>query len=175
MKNLLPAILLIVLLAACNANSATTSTPYEDDSTGYPVATVADNYDPGYPVEEPTQEIVLTPTSDDSKGNVSAVINYNGQPLGAYVFYLADVLKGEDGKEIATSLDRINSPQAVTDNQGVLTFHNIEPGRYGLIMIEGMNSYLLLNPTDGNSLIIDVAAGERLDLGTLNYTDLPIE
>jgi hypothetical protein len=179
MKKINLILIAVLFLSGCTSEiSQKTETPANVPSVGYPISTLSTTNDVvnSYPVEiTPTFEEVIIPTADSTKGNVTFIVNYKDTPLANYSFFLADVLKGADGNEMATALDRVNSPHAVSNPDGKVVFYNVEPGRYGLMIIEGMNSYLLLNPFDGNSQIIEVSDNKTTDLGVLNYSDLPLD
>lgn len=132
-------------------------------ASGYPVPPVAE-----------TQE-VIQPTQDNTLGSVTVKILLNDQPIPETLFFLADVLKSAEGLEIATSLDRTTAPRAFSDEEGIVRFINLPPGRYGLILYEGMNSYLLLNPNDGQAILVTVNSNREIDLGTMRFLDLPLE
>jgi hypothetical protein len=70
-------------------------------------------------------------------------------------------------------LDRTTPLRTATDEQGNFTFINVPPGEYGLVLDQVIDSYLLLTP-EGESLILTIVSNEQIDLGELNYTDLPV-
>ena len=89
--------------------------------------------------------------------------------------FLADVLVDEKtGIEISAALDRSIAPKTITDENGEFTFSNVRPGRYGLILIVGTEIYLLLYPDSELGVLLTVEFGE-IDLGILDYSDLPLD
>lgn len=134
------------------------------------------NTGPAYPM--PTVDYTNTtpsPTADSADGLVKAVIFNNGQPVPYVVFFLADVMKDpKTGMELGTSLDRNVAPKSVSDKDGKIEFVNVKPGRYGLVLLDGTTTYLLLNPADGQAILLSVNAGETVDLKQLNFNNLPI-
>ncbi|MHB0923867.1 MAG: hypothetical protein ACYC3H_07885 [Bellilinea sp.] len=131
-------------------------------------------YDPGYPVTTAPQPTAIEVTRDASMGIVSGTILLNDKPVNNLRLFLADILQSGDGVEVATSLDRSVAPTSLSNNEGKFNFLNVPPGRYGLMLYEGVNSYLLLDPSNGEAILISVDADEEIDLGIYRYTDLPI-
>jgi len=162
--------ILLLLVSGC-----TQALPQTNSDANYPVPTKSEGYDPGYPIDTSKMETATVPSVVPNTGLVYGVIEYNGKPLPKTTFFLADVLEDEKGKEIATSLDRVSAPMSVTDANGLLKFYNVKPGRYGLILAEGMNTYLLLYPDTGEAILITVRDGGEIDLGLIKFTDLPID
>ncbi|MGC9397915.1 MAG: hypothetical protein ACP5HM_02130 [Anaerolineae bacterium] len=67
-------------------------------------------------------------------------------------------------------LDEQTAPKAEIDRDTLtFVFTNVEPGRYGLIVWEPMNSVLLNDPETGETLFIDIESGEVIDLGTVYF------
>jgi hypothetical protein len=155
-----------------------TTSILEVDESGYPPPQEEISDADGYPANEYTPpdsapEIEI----DSSLGIVFGRILHNGEPVVGYSVYLADLLEDEKGQELVASLKRTSSPQAILDKDGNFVFNNVVPDRYALMFSDGMNSFLLLVPqqeTD-EAIIADVSAGEKIDLGTLDYFDFPLE
>jgi hypothetical protein len=139
--------------------------------------------DEAYPqpvMEKATQvqliETDLSVTPDYELGIVTGTVYYKNEPLAAYTFYLAEVLVDQNtGVEISTALDRSTAPRTITDETGRLEFLNVPPGRYGLTLLDGINTFLLLNPIDGKPILITMETGANIELGKFDYYDLPIE
>jgi len=135
------------------------------------------------PAPTPTAAVLTStpapppPTLDPSKGSVRGVLAVGVgevKPVAGAILYLAEVLKDEGGNEAAASMDRINSPRTSTNTEGAFLFSNVPPGKYALVLDRVLDSFMLLEPNTGESLIIEVAAGHEVDLGTLEYESLPI-
>ncbi len=159
---LTPALLLLVLLTSCVANPGVSSLP--GNPTGYPAGDGIQS--------QPVEKSTIAP----SLGVVTGVLQLKGKPVEGTSLGLGEVVKDTNGVEIATSYDRINSPQASTAADGSFTIINAPPGRYGLIYANGPETYLLLkpgNPDKKEAVLISVSAGQKVDLGVLNYTELP--
>ena len=143
----------------------------------YPLPNVSNQSQFAYPlpsVDYSSQFPTLTINPD--YGIVRLIIYNNGKPLSFYNFYLASVLKDpKTGLELSASLDRSKAPHALSNEKGEVFFVNVPPGRYGLMFIEATDSYLLLNPSDGSPMFITVEAGSNIDLGLLEYSDLPVD
>jgi hypothetical protein len=170
------AILLLITISSCSAME-----PELNDNLveAYPVGnqtTLTNENETSYPSPLVTEnDVIIEPTLDNTLGIVIVKILLNEKPVPETLFFLADVLKSEEGLEIATSLDRSTAPRAFSDEEGLVRFINLQPGRYGLILYEGMNSYLLLNPNDGQAILVTVDSNNVIDLGTMRFFDLPIE
>ena len=145
--------------------------------SGYPGPSVASTPDLAYP--NPTVDYSNTgptPTNDPETGDVRAVIYNNGAPVTYTVFFLADVMKDQKtGQELSTSLDRNSAPKAVSDKDGKIEFVNVRPGRYGLTLLNGTSTYLLINPDDGKAILLSVTKGTSTDLKELKFVNLPID
>lgn len=173
MKNVkifLALVLLSISLVACSSNGA-------NNTETYPAPNVVNSNPTSYPVDT-TEKNSPTPmiTQDSSMGLVQGKIYFKGKPLASKLLYLADVLQDSNSNvDIATSLDVNVAPRATTDNDGNYIFQNVKPGRYGLILYEGTSSYLLLNPENNKAIVLDVSSGKDVDLGKMDFLDLPSE
>jgi hypothetical protein len=177
-------ILIFILLGLSACSPAPTQAPsrvpptatLQTNSSGYPEPSVVANPQAAYPM--PTVDYSNTgplPTDDPADGKVRAVIFNNGAPVAYTVFFLADVMKDpKTGLELGTSLDRNNAPKAVSAKDGQIEFVNVPPGRYGLILLDGTSTYLLVNPDDGKAILLTVTAGSLIDLKQLKFINLPI-
>jgi|DewCreStandDraft_4_1066084.scaffolds.fasta_scaffold45581_3 hypothetical protein len=104
------------------------------------------------------------------------MVRVNGQeiPIRNGLLFLAPTIKGSDGSEMAVSMDRINSPRAQSDANGLFHFHNVSPGRYGLVFDLLSEAFLLNRPEDGSQFVIVITAGQTTDLGRLVYDQFPV-
>jgi len=114
------------------------------------------------------------PTPKPGSGGVVGLILVNEKPVPDLMIYLAEVMVDDEGQERVASYDRSNSPRAYTNGEGQFVFSNIQPGRYGLILDTVLSSFLLFEPDGENPLLIEVKAGELVELGEINYDELPI-
>jgi hypothetical protein len=190
-------IMLVILLGACNstvtpvpisqtespANTLDTAAypyPYPSvdltaDTSGYPAPSL-NNSNP-YPIPTADYSVLLVEvTPNPTMGQVSGEILLKGKPLPFQTFFLADVLKdNKTGMELATSLDRSTAPKTISNENGVFSFMNVPPGRYGLIFISATDTYLLLYPGKQEAILVTVEAGGKIDLGVLDFEDLPVD
>ena len=82
--------------------------------------------------------------------------------------FLAKAVPTSDPAIDLLELDEKASPRAVIDRTtGQFIFSNVEPGKYGLIAWEPMNSFLINDSETGQTLFFSVKADEALDLGLL--------
>ncbi|HNB52862.1 MAG TPA: hypothetical protein PK530_13015 [Anaerolineales bacterium] len=114
----------------------------------------------------------IAPTQNATLAVVKGRLLLLDQPLGGFVLYLAPVITGESGGRMVR-FERTTSIRTATDADGFFTFVNVPPGEYGIVYDKVIEPYLLLNP-DGETLTIPIAGNEQIDLGELNYDDLPI-
>ena len=99
----------------------------------------------------------------------------NGKPLAYTTLFLADVLEDDSGEFQVASYSRESSLRAEVDGNGQFVFSAIKPGKYSLI-VDNFATYFVLNIPESEEekpLILEAAAGEVLDLGDLDYEDLP--
>jgi len=98
--------------------------------------------------------------------------------LRGRVIVQPDFLLGELylGKAVPTSnpnvdlveLDEKTAPRAIINRAtGEFIFLDVEPGKYGLIAWEPMNSLLVKDPQTGYTLFVTLLADQVIDVGTL--------
>ena len=144
-------------------------------SGAYPAPTSYNPYpEPGMgqlatATEAPT---AIPKTPDPNLGVVKGSLLLVDQPVARVILYLAEVVTSASGGRVV-ALDRTKSIRATTDEQGDFMFINVPPGAYGLVFDRIIDSYLLLTPA-GDDLIMTITTNEQIDLGALNYDDLPI-
>jgi hypothetical protein len=127
----------------------------------------------GYPA--PIEETATPfPTIDSNLGIVKGELYLKGEPLGDVLLFLSDVYKDNQGNDSVVSIDYNTKNRAVTKKDGSFTFVNIPAKRYALVLVVIPESYLLLEPKDQTSMLVDVAVGKTVDMGRLNYDDLPV-
>lgn len=144
-------------------------------SGAYPAPTSYNPYpEPGTePLSPATESPTAIPqTPNPNLGVVKGSLLLVDQPVGRVILYLAEVVTSASGGRVV-ALDRTKSIRATTDEQGNFVFINVPPGVYGLVFDRIIDSYLLLMPA-GDDLIMTITANEQIDLGALNYDDLPI-
>jgi len=113
-------------------------------------------------------------TLDPNLGIVQGVLLWKSQPVIGQTLYLSGMIKDAEGVEHIAALDLINSPRTYTDERGQFKFVNVPPKNYGLTLNTFVDSYLLQDPQTGFSIIAHVTGPAPVDLGTLNYEELPL-
>lgn len=115
-------------------------------------------------------------TPNATTGVIKGRITYQSEPVVGYNLYLADILVDDQGIETTAVLKRSSAPQAILGVNGEFIFYEIPPDRYVLMFYNGTSAFLLLKPNQATeeAITLDVVAGETIDLGTLEYQDLPI-
>ena len=122
---------------------------------------------------------VVNPQTTATAGAVTGRIFVNGaqgfRPVTKTIVALAEIIKDENGKEIATGYDAVNSPRNDIRDDGVFVIENVPPGRYGIILDSVMTQVMLKEPENlDNSLLITVEADKVTDVSNLVYASLPL-
>lgn len=121
----------------------------------------------------------VTPKISATAGAVTGRIFVNDaqgfRPVTKVIVALAEIIKDENGKEIATGYDAANSPRNDIRDDGVFVIDNVPPGRYGIILDSVMTQVMIKEPENlDNSLLITVEADKVTDLSNLVYASLPL-
>lgn len=97
-------------------------------------------------------------------GIVSGTLTQNGQPAGGHMMYLAGVIHSSEGFDVA-ALDAVNDPRIESDASGYFAFLDVKPGTYALGILSPVGPVLFQR--DGAEIVIEVQAGQILDLGPI--------
>ena len=169
----------ILLLSACSGTSiAPTNTQIisAEQNTGYPSPQFNITENPSYPA--PTIPIIGNPnptsTTDPVNGLIRGRLLHNNAPVQSITLYIAEVITDNEGRDMVAGLDPRNSPNTSTDSQGNFTFSNVKVGRYALILDIVTNQFLLNYPGKEDPIIVQVEAGQEVNLGDLNFDELPV-
>jgi hypothetical protein len=87
---------------------------------------------------------------------------------------LAEVLYDEEGVAKVGGYEPSRAVRVQTDAYGRFVMNNVKPGTYTLILDAVVQQYQLADEETGNTIMAEVKAGEVTDLGTLNYSSLPV-
>jgi hypothetical protein len=161
-------ILLIALLCAgCGQTDeppAPTATSSEESSA--PSETALDS-----PIPTPVvTELDLDAAPEPGKANLRGRIVITEQTALLGELYLAAAVPTSDPEIYLLELDDENSPRALLDrNTWNFLFQNVEPGKYGLIAWEPLQSSPISDSETGETLFIDLAADEVHDIGVLYF------
>jgi hypothetical protein len=181
MTRLIKLFFLAILLVSCTANPAVVNTPKAEPAaaqsggqSSYPTQATADTSAKAYPAPgQSGQGSQAGPTADPKLGSVKGKLLEAGKPVANATIYLSVPVLNAQGTEAAAKFDRGSSLKATTNDKGEFTIVNVPDGKYGLVLDMVLDSYLLLNPTNGEQLRFDVSAAKQTDLGELNYDELP--
>lgn len=178
-KLFLVGLIAFLIITGCNKPTtiATQSPdPYPSQNNVYPDPGVGISENTAYPGSTAPIVVIAIPTStmDPLLGSITGRLLRNGQPVPLLVLDLAEVMLDESGNDLIAGLDRITSPNTTTDDQGIFTFINIKEGRYALILDIVTNQFLLNYPGREDSIIVQVEAGKMVELGDLDYDELPV-
>lgn len=121
----------------------------------------------------------VSPKTSATAGAVTGRIFVNDaqgfRPVTKVIVALAEIIKDENGKEIATGYDAANSPRSDIRDDGVFVIDNVPPGRYGIILDAVVTQVMIKEPENlENSLLITVEADKVTDLKNLVYATLPL-
>lgn len=137
----------------------------ESGNDGYPAVAVPENTSPSPP--NPERNI---PAPAESAGAVGGVLyreieDAGFTPVVPLGLYLGDVLTDSQGRQALIS-HGVDSPQAEIFQTGVFVFNNVAPGTYGLVIDIGVSQFPI-SGEDGQPILIEVVAGQALDLGQI--------
>jgi hypothetical protein len=177
-------ILLLPVLWACASTPAppevtviVATQQSEETPESYPGPPQPPQNNPAYPV--PEQEAVPTivlpaVTQDPSMALVKGVLLYNSKPVPGAILYLSEVVRSEDGEAGVVAFERSAPTKTFTNTEGEFVFYNIPPGEYGLVIDLIAASYLLSYPDGSEEILVTISSKETIDLGVLDFDDLPI-
>ena len=165
--SLLVVLLLTLLCVGCGQDEeqvAPTATVAEENSTSTEAALDS-------PIPTPvisTLELAATPEAGKANLRGRIVITENTALLGE--LYLAAAVPTSDPDIYLLELDEDNSPRALLDRTTWdFIFLNVEPGKYGLIAWQPMQSSPIDDSETGETLFIDLSAGDVQDIGILFF------
>jgi hypothetical protein len=176
---------LLPLLGACastptlpEATAIVTKQPTEETPESYPAPSQPQPINPAYPAPE-QQPVPTIPqldiTPDPSMAMVEGVLLYNSKPVPGAILYLSEVLRSEDGEAGVVAFERSATTKTFSNLEGEFVFYNIPPGEYGLVIDVIAASYLLSYPDGSEEILLTISSNESIDLGVLNFDDLPIQ
>ncbi|MGD8752211.1 MAG: hypothetical protein PVG14_12350 [Anaerolineales bacterium] len=177
-----------ILIASCSSEPTPTIeetvdavVPSETTQAAYPYPAPQQSFQQTpYPEPQDSAQSGATTTPEPTytaapnTGTAIGRVLLRGEPVAEYTFYLAEVIMNEQGEASVASLNRIDSPRTNTNDEGNFTFRNVPPGTYGLVLDVVRDAYLLHYPDEDAQIVVTVAAGQELDIGVLDYDDLPI-
>lgn len=148
-----------------------------NDQQAAPTATASqETSTPGESVlESPIATPVVSPiewdaTPEAGKANLRGRILITEETALLGELFLAAAVPTSEPDIFLLELDEKNSPRALIDRTTwEFIFLNIEPGKYGLIAWEPMQSAPLAEPETGNTLYVDLSADQVHDVGTLYF------
>lgn len=118
--------------------------------------------------------LVIPEPSSSEVGVISGVllrVNDDGtrEPISRGALYLGGLVPDAGGTDSMVGVDKSTDPVAALNSRGEFVFVDVPVGRYGLMYdnLEGM--LLLNNPETSDDFIIEVAGGQKQDLGELAY------
>lgn len=176
MRKIIIFVIVMLLLTACSGVSKN-QTPSQSSemtlSNGYPTKSAYPGPESGYPMYSPENVPTATPPiPDPAKGNVSGTLLEKGKPIKEGMVCVARVVKDPSGNPVMAGYDRTTPNCGLLDQSGNFHIYNLEPMAYGLIYDRIANAFLMHKTDSEDSFLIDVTAGQTLDLGKLDYDRL---
>jgi hypothetical protein len=172
-------LLMTILLSACSSSKSTSTTiplPTSQQNVGYPAPQTDDTVNSSYPGPTSPSSSNPTPTKviDPQMGIIRGRLLRTNVPIPDISLYLATVMKDNNGNDIVAGLDLSKAETATTAQDGSFTFSNVPLGRYGLVLDIVNQQYLLSYPDKEEAIIMQIEAGKEINLGDLNYDELPL-
>ncbi len=191
-KQLVLVILALFLLASCASPTAeplppspipdssapeSTAPPADaPDDAAYPAPdTLPTSAPPAYPVP-PTPEVQPTviklgppPTPGTDTGVVIGQLTNQetGEPIAHHVVYLGERIFLTPAPDYLYGIHENSSPHMKTDGDGRFALGDVLPGRYVIFAWTPFNAAVVIDPSTGLELEIEVFAGQTLDIGSL--------
>jgi hypothetical protein len=176
-RNLSLVLFLVLIFASCSKSSTAipklspTFNPYPSPDSNYPAPSNGlGDVEASLPADAPL------PTSG-SGGRVTGILKAGNplEPVYQLPFYLGEVIMLKDGRPGVVSLDKAAAPRALIDKNGRFVFLNVPDGKYSLVLDFVIHTLILRQPSSGEDIYIDVKAGDTVDLGELDYSDLEVK
>jgi hypothetical protein len=158
--------LLFVGLLAMGCSAKPTVTPETIDS---PLPTPGKSVNANSPLPSPPPGL---PDWDAEPASGKAVLRGRIEKTSPNILlgelFLAEAVPTSNPDIDLLQLDEERSPRAsINRGTGEFIFRNIEPGKYGLIVWEPMNSTPVNDPATGHTFFIEIRADQVADVGTL--------
>ena len=175
-------LIFLLVMASCGDNpeptpmatDAPSTVPTEDTTPSSPLPTPMA---PGEqsPIPTPTTGAAEDYTPPPDSGAVRGELLRGDPPVpfGRGILYLGSVVTQGDGVPVMASLNKATAPSAGLGPSGEFLFTEVPEGRYALVLDVIASTVILRNPDDGSDLLIEVEAGQVVDLGELVYSDMP--
>ena len=181
MKNLIliALFLLSIVLTGCGSATTTPTQPFESPVSPLvvqqesPVATPVP--DPG-PSEMPQGEDIPIPSQDPQMGSIEGSIVMQGYPPGTFpaTLYLGDPT-GSRPAGAYIALDIKTAMKGHVKSDGTFVFPNVPPGTYSLLAWTPAAAYIVSDPKDGNTWLIEISENSSFDTGQIVIPPLNVE
>jgi hypothetical protein len=168
-------LLISILIAGCGAEDQATPTPaatvVPPSSTEAPAPTTDGGLTESpldSPLPTPSKAIPWDEEPAAGKANLRGRIVISDPTILVGELFLAEAVPTDMSDGELLELDTEVAPRAQMDRgTGRFVFVDVEPGRYGLIAWEPMNSAPVNDQETGETLFIELTAGEVKDVGAL--------
>lgn len=160
------AVLFVVVVALAVGCSSQTPSP-----TSSPLQVATPPLSASSPLVRPGA-VDAVPTSSAGNGTVQGSIDASAvrEPFGGGDLRLAPLVESTTIEKPLFSLSAGEDPLAVLRPDGTFVFSDVPPGHYGLVYWTPAGSFLVPDPETGHSLILDVRAGQVVELGMVRLT-----
>jgi hypothetical protein len=149
----------IFLLVGCVDNNKTTVSPYPE----------IDQKPPSSAQTTQTDFNAIWETAPQiGKSIIKGKIILKSSSILVGELYLARAVPTSNKEILLLELDQSIAPKAVIDRSTMrFVFLDVEPGMYGIIAWEPLNSFSLSDPVKEDTLFIDVQPNHVIDLGNI--------
>jgi hypothetical protein len=126
------------------------------------------------PLPTPVEQPEPTGETGSIMGRILVVRPEGEIPVADIIIGLAEVIYDDSGVAVMSGYDASTTVRVPTDPYGRFVMNGVTPGAYTLILDSIIRQYQLKDEATRSTIIVDVTAGEVTDLGTLEYTSLPL-
>jgi nitrous oxide reductase accessory protein NosL len=112
---------------------------------------------------------IVVPTAGKDTGVVTGVLinTETGEPMAYQSVYLGMRIYLTPGPGYTYALQEASSPHAITAEDGEFAIGDVPPGDYILMIFTPFGASVVMQPNTDRELDVKVAAGQVLDVGTL--------
>ena len=146
------------------AEGYATSTPFDyTQSEGYPVP----EYTPFF-ADLPAE--LSIPTPESGSGIIVGQLltpGAGGEPYYTSIYLARTIDTDKAGYPPIIAFSENEDPLASQDKTGTFLFENVEPGLYALAIFSPLASTIIQDPDTGDYMLVEVRAGEVLELGVI--------
>ena len=119
-------------------------------------------------------QVETTPDTGAITGRILVVKPEGEIPVSNMILGLAEVIRDENGVAKVSGYVQGGPNRTTTDAYGRFILNGVKPGTYTLILDAVVMQYQLEDESSGDTILVDVTAGQETNVGTLRYNKLPV-